>query len=428
MTTVESNHENLAAELRRSTERALRYQSVLLDLAKSDWGDLPTALAKITELDARNLEVTRVSIWLFTPDRSKIVCQDMFSLQENSHSLGSDFLAKDYPRYFKALEKSRNIAAHDAVNDPRTSEFSGGYLASQAITSMLDVPFRLGGEVIGILCHEHVGPPRHWSHEDQEFASSVADIVSLVYAAEARRQAERALQKKSEELEQSNKELERFAYVASHDLQEPLYLIIAFSDRLQSRHADGLGDAGLELVRRIQRSAERMRHLVDDLLAFSRLGSKSRPFQRVELEDILAEVQKDLELRFRESHGKLHVEKLPAVEADPSQIRQLLQNLIVNALKFRRPELNPLVSVRSRDLDNGFCEITVEDNGIGFEEKYIEQIFRPFSRLHSYAEYQGSGIGLAVCQKIVQRHGGEITAHSQVGAGSKFIFTLPLAK
>jgi light-regulated signal transduction histidine kinase (bacteriophytochrome) len=284
----------------------------------------------------------------------------------------------------------------------------------------------LGGEVVGIVCHEHIGPARVWSLEDQEFASSVADMVSLAFITAGRLKAEKALQEKTEELERSNKELEQFAYVASHDLQEPLHLIMAFADRLQSLQDEVKKDKMPDYVHRMQRSARRMRLLIDDLLQFSRVTTRAKPFVRVDLRAGVLEVIKDLELRLTETEGEVVLGALPEVFADALQMRQLFQNLIVNALKFRRPGVPPRVSIGSRNLESGFVRITVKDNGIGFDEKYLEQIFRPFSRLHSYFEYEGSGIGLAICQKIVSRHGGEITAKSVPGEGSEFTFTLPL--
>jgi signal transduction histidine kinase len=421
-----TDRQNAEEALRQGTEKALRYQAGLLELAKSDVTDLGEALAKIAEVDARTLGVERVGIWLFSPNRNRIVCQDLYLNKQNRHEQGMELLAEDYPVYFQALKESRILPADDALEDPRTHEFAEGYLKPYGISSMMDVPFRLGGEVVGIVCHEHIGPARVWSLEDQEFASSVADMVSLAFITAGRLKAEKALQEKTEELERSNKELEQFAYVASHDLQEPLHLIMAFADRLQSLQDEVKKDKMPDYVHRMQRSARRMRLLIDDLLQFSRVTTRAKPFVRVDLRAGVLEVIKDLELRLTETEGEVVLGALPEVFADALQMRQLFQNLIVNALKFRRPGVPPRVSIGSRNLESGFVRITVKDNGIGFDEKYLEQIFRPFSRLHSYFEYEGSGIGLAICQKIVSRHGGEITAKSVPGEGSEFTFTLPL--
>ena len=232
------------------------------------------------------------------------------------------------------------------------------------------------------------------------------------------------------ELQRSNRELEQFASVASHDLQEPLRKIQAFGDRLQARYAEALGEGGREYLDRMRAAAARMSTLINDLLTFSRVTTRAQPFALVDLAAEARQVVSDLEGRTAQTGGRIELGELPVLHADPTQVRQLLQNLIANGLKFHRPEEPPLVRVEGRLLDEGppgerVCEITVRDNGIGFEEKYRERIFQLFQRLHGRGEYEGTGIGLAICRKIVERHGGTITAHGTPGQGSTFIVTLP---
>lgn len=240
-------------------------------------------------------------------------------------------------------------------------------------------------------------------------------------------------------LERSNRELEDFASVASHDLQEPLRKIQAFGDRLKVRSGVALGEEGRDSLERMQNAAARMRTLIDDLLSFSRITTQARPFTPVPLTQVAREVVSDLEERIRQTAGRVEVGDLPTVAADRTQMRQLLQNLIANGLKFHRPEVPPVLRVLGRVLpDDGAgpggdrppgprrCEIVVEDNGIGFEEKYLDRIFNVFQRLHGRGEYEGTGMGLAICRKITERHGGSITARSTPGRGSTFLVTLPL--
>ena len=237
-----------------------------------------------------------------------------------------------------------------------------------------------------------------------------------------------------EALGRSNRELEQFASVASHDLQEPLRKIQAFGDRLQAKYADGLGEQGREYVERMQASAARMRNLIDALLTFSRVTTKAQPFVLVDLAATAREVVSDLEGRLQQSGGRVEVGSLPTIDADPSQMRQLLQNLVANALKFHKPGEPPLVRVEARLLNgasgNGRTdlryEIAVSDNGIGFDEIYLDRIFEVFQRLHSRQEYEGTGVGLAICHKIVERHGGSITAKSAPDQGATFLVTLPV--
>jgi light-regulated signal transduction histidine kinase (bacteriophytochrome) len=230
-------------------------------------------------------------------------------------------------------------------------------------------------------------------------------------------------------LQRSNHELQQFASVASHDLQEPLRKIQAFGDRLGVRCADGLGEQGQDYLRRMLDAAGRMRTLINDLLAFTRVATKAQPPVPVDLGAVARDVVSDLEGRLQQTQGRVEVGALPVVQAEPTQMRQLLQNLLGNALKFHRPDVPPVVRVASRvrDTDGGppRCELTVSDNGIGFDEKYLDRIFSVFQRLHGRGEYDGTGMGLAICRKIVEQHGGTITARSTPGEGSTFVVTLP---
>jgi PAS domain S-box-containing protein len=253
-----------------------------------------------------------------------------------------------------------------------------------------------------------------------------------------RKRAQERLEAFAKHLQRSNRELEQFASVAAHDLQEPLRKIQAFGDRLKSKCEDALGDQGREYLERMQGSAARMRNLINDLLAFARVTTKPQPFQPVDLTQVAQEVVSDLESRIQQTSGRVDVADLPTVDADPLQMRQLLQNLIGNGLKFHRAEEPPVVRVEGKILsemdrpfngcgqDGPLCQLTVQDNGIGFEEQYLDRIFEVFQRLHSRLEYEGTGMGLAICRKIVERHGGSITARSTPGEGATFIITLPV--
>jgi PAS domain S-box-containing protein len=226
-------------------------------------------------------------------------------------------------------------------------------------------------------------------------------------------------------LQESNRELEDFAHVASHDLQEPLRKIQAFGDRLKARYAEVLTGEGVDYLDRMQKAAGRMQALINDLLAFSRVTTKAQPFAPVDLGAIAHEVVHDLEERTHQTGGEVVVGPLPAVDADALQMRQLLQNLVGNGLKFHRPGVPPRVEL-SGSASDGTAEIVVSDNGIGFDEKYAERIFTMFERLHGRASYEGTGIGLAICRKIAHRHGGDIRASSTPGAGARFVVTLPV--
>ncbi|KAB2840302.1 hypothetical protein F9K50_06050, partial [bacterium] len=223
----------------------------------------------------------------------------------------------------------------------------------------------------------------------------------------------------------SNKELQDFAYVASHDLQEPLHKIIAFGDRLRANAGEALGEKGLDSLERVQKAALRMRQLIDDLLQYARVTTRAKPFESVDLEGVVRETLGVLEWRVAETGAEVEVGSLPTILADRSQMLQLFQNILGNALKFHKPGERPRVRVSGRIGEDGFAEVEVRDRGIGIEGKFSETIFKPFQRLHGRQEYEGTGMGLAICQKIVQRHGGEISVESELGAGTTFRLRLP---
>lgn len=232
-----------------------------------------------------------------------------------------------------------------------------------------------------------------------------------------------------EELIRSNSEKEQaevFAYLASHDLQEPLQKIISFSELLKAYKNGNLDAKCRDYLERMQNSARRMTQLVQDLLNLSRITTKKPCLETVDLKKVLQEVLLDLELRLEKTGARVESDTLSMIRADRSQMYQLFQNLISNALKFRKKGEPPLIQITSRLLEDGWLEIKFQDNGIGFEERDFERIFKPFERLHSSAEYEGSGIGLALCQRIVSRHRGRITAESALGQGASFTIVLPM--
>jgi PAS domain S-box-containing protein len=262
----------------------------------------------------------------------------------------------------------------------------------------------------------------------QEFNANLESLVAERTAALTT--STEALRQVNTELQRSNQELQDFAYVASHDLQEPLRKIQAFGNLLEEEYGSALAE-GKTYLHRMRNAASRMQVLINDLLMFSRVTSKALPFSAVDLTVIAHEVIIDLEALVQATRGTFTIDQLPVIEADPLQMRQLLQNLLGNALKFHKPEVPPLVHVSAQlcvdpQTDEEQCLLAVEDNGIGFDEKYLDRIFTVFQRLHGRGQYEGTGIGLAVVRKIVERHGGTITAQSAVGEGARFLVTLPV--
>jgi|HubBroStandDraft_4_1064222.scaffolds.fasta_scaffold14955_4 PAS domain S-box-containing protein len=254
------------------------------------------------------------------------------------------------------------------------------------------------------------------------FAKITRDITK-------RRQVELALSTFTARLQRSNEDLQEFAMIASHDLQEPLRKIHMFGDRLKQEFAEPLGPSGQDYINRMQSAASRGQTLIEGLLAYSRVTTKAQRPVLVDLRAIAVEVTADLEGRIAQVGGTIEIGSLPSIEADPLQMRQLLQNLLGNALKFRRPEVPPTVRISATPLETQDArdawQIAVADNGIGFDERYLDRIFKLFQRLHERGTYEGTGMGLAISRKIVERHHGTITARSAPGQGTTMLVTLP---
>lgn len=294
------------------------------------------------------------------------------------------------------------------------------------IKSNLVVPIIMQNQLWGLLIAHQCARPREWNEWETELLRQLADQIGIAVS-QAKLLEQETRQR--EELTRSNEELQQFAFIASHDLQEPLRKITAFGDRLKATCQDALTDKGHDYLQRMQNAAERMQVLIEDLLTLSRITTRAQPFVEVNLARVTKEVLSDLEIRIAQTGAHIEIGELSTIKADPLQMRQLLQNLISNALKFHPEKEPPIVKIHSQKFTNQqlkseYYEIIVEDNGIGFEEKYLDRIFNVFQRLHGRTEYEGTGMGLAICRKIVERHQGSITAKSEPGKGASFIVTI----
>jgi len=254
-----------------------------------------------------------------------------------------------------------------------------------------------------------------------------SDITERKRAEEEREALLEDLQKVNLKLEESNSDLQDFVYVASHDLREPMRKIASFGTLLQISLDGKLDEDQEENFQFMIDGSNRMQTMVDDLLTYSRVSTKTRPFEQVDLRSVIEDLKNvELATLLEETEGTIYIlETLPTLYGDSPQIHQLLQNIIGNGLKFRREDVTPEITIRAQRIKGNMVHVEVQDNGIGIDEKYYEQIFIMFKRLHSRTHYEGTGIGLAVCKKIVRRHGGQIGVKSTPGKGSTFWFTLP---
>ncbi len=327
-----------------------------------------------------------------------------------------------------------NRATEDATGLPREqligSDFGAsfteperareGYRRVLSEGEVRDYPLTIrhtSGRTIDVLYNASVY--RNEAGELQGVFAAARDIT-------ARKRAEEALQRQAAELERSNADLQQFAYVASHDLQEPLRMVASFTQLLQQRYADQLDEAANEFIGFAVDGANRMQHMINDLLVYSRVNTRGADFEPVDMNRILAQVLANLQLAIHEHDAIVTHRPLPAISADATQMEQLLQNLVSNAIKFRG-DAPPRVAI-SAQRKRGEWVFAVQDNGIGISPEYSDRIFLFFQRLHSRDRYAGSGIGLPVCKRIVERHGGRIWVESTPGSGSTFYFSIPERK
>ena len=332
--------------------------------------------------------------------------------------------------------EGRRVIAEDIFNRP---DIGSHLLRSYGIRAFACHPLKAGGRVIGTLSFG-TKTRLNFSSRDLAVMKNVADEAAVamerIRLIEGLRKSKDELELRVEErtaelkkymakLEESNQALQDFAFIASHDMQEPLRKVISFGNMLSKEYMDRLGERGNDYLRRMLGATRRMQSLLKALLEYSRVTAKTDPFVDVDLKQIVDDVLSDLEVMIERAAGQVHVGELPVVQADPTQMGQLFQNLIGNALKFHKKDEKPVVGIRSAAAD-GKLEIVVEDKGIGFDERHLDRILAPFQRLHGRTEYEGAGMGLAICKRIVERHGWRLTAKSAPGKGASFIILLPL--
>ncbi len=314
--------------------------------------------------------------------------------------------------------------------------------ASKNVSQHADFSVRVekqGADELGALCDAFNSMLAQIQQRDEELEQHRAHLADLVHERTRNLEAKTSeLERANVDLERSNAELQQFAFVSSHDLQEPLRKVQAFGNLLLTRYREVLDEQGQDYLNRMSRAAARMGSLIDGLLAYSQVFAEKRPSERVDLSVVANGVVADFERRIEEAGGRVEIGPLPSLVASRIQIEQLLRYLVDNGLKFQQPGVPPVLHIEGQIIKNGdgvqlpgancdqLCQISIRDNGIGFDEKYLDRIFEPYERLHAWGEFEGMGMGLSLCRKIVHRHGGTITARSTPGNGATFIVTLPV--
>jgi len=318
-----------------------------------------------------------------------------------------------------AVYNKKLTVAEDISTDPRWEKFKEFALANGLKACASSPIMGSEGRVLGsfALTFSQAKAPTEF---ELDIIKSLSRIAALAIE---KKQSEENLERYAEELIQSNQELKNFTFVASHDLKEPLRKINLFAEQLIEKDLDQTKRE--DLIKRIQKSSSRMYNLTDDLYNWASIGRMETDFKLGDLNEVVKEVIEDLDGSIQETGAKLKIDPLPELEMEKTQLRQLFQNLISNGIKFHKKGVTPEINITSRCMGDGYCEIDIKDNGIGIDTKYYKKIFEPFSRLNNKGEFPGSGIGLAICEKIVLRHNGEIKIDSSRKLGTKITLRLP---
>ncbi len=403
------------------TEAATHAQraSILLDLARSPnvgTGNLSEALREITEAASRALEVARASIWLYSSDKRDIHCIDLYLSENGTHTSGVALFAKDYPGYFQALLENRTIPAHDAHSDPRTREFSAGYLTPLGINSMLDAPLRVGGQMIGVVCHEHVGPARTWTLDEQNFAGSIADYTALAMQANELRLAREAAQEASRA---------KSALLAnlSHELRTPLNSIIGFSELLRER-ADPPTAAKLATIESAGRTLLAM---IEELLEMASLeaGLTQLDRQAYDLQSLIEAIAGNAQVAIEKQGNRFEVSPVPSMKlyGDSEKVWRILWSLLDNANKFTH---RGTVTLTVDKVGDDRVRFAIGDTGVGIAPEHLTTIFQPFVQADPSLRrrHGGAGLGLAITRRLCDLMGATIEAESELGKGSTFTVTL----
>lgn len=418
-------------ELKKKLQ-TIEFQSALLKLTQTKYISLIKTYENITKTISNKIDSARVGIWLFNEDRTALICYCLFMKNTKKYCFDIVLLKRDAPNYFKALEKNRAVVITDEDDDPVTIELNELYLKPSGISTLLDVPIRSQGRLLGVVCHDHIGPKREWTLEEQTFASSVADIVAIAIESNNREKAENELKLRNEQLEIVNEHKNRFISVISHDLRNPISSIISASSLL-IEHYDDLEKADKQrMLKIIYNASNESLTQFDELIKIVKKEDYQNLFfpERLSLYD---QVREDIKLLFQlaeQKNIKLHnkIKKSVFVEADKIMLKSIMQNLLTNAIKysFKGGEID----ICSNTLNN-MVQIIVRDNGMGISKERQEHLFSDddiFESKKGTKGEKGTGLGLRIVKDFIEKHNGIIKVESKRGKGTTISFTIPEAK
>jgi PAS domain S-box-containing protein len=432
-----TERKRVARQERRRVSLLQEHQAGLLELTQNEAiisGDLHRAFQAITETASRVLAVERVSIWLFQENRSAIRLQDLYESSARQHSSGTILQADQFPSYFQAVEREEHtLAAHDAHVDPRTCEFSSSYLTPLGIGAMLDAPIRHKGKVVGVLCHEHLGPPRTWSTDEKTVAVSFATMVTLAMESMERQESEKALRQAKERAENASAAKNEFLASVSHEIRTPMNAIIGMADLLWETDLDPEQRKYLRIFRR---AGSNLLSLINDILDLSKVevGHLELESTDFDLSDLVEKAIEILAMKANEKGLELacHLSSdIPcAVIGDPHRLHQILINIISNAIKFTDSGSVTVRVMQDPELPTpGAIRFSISDTGIGIPPDKLVSIFESFTQAHASTtrKYGGTGLGLTISRQIAQLMNGRIWVESTLGQGSTFHCCVQLA-
>jgi PAS domain S-box-containing protein len=427
---LEAEQERQARDLRlQKHKNALAYLASQKILHS---GDLELAARSITEITAITLSTARANLWLQQSEPLVLECIDCYDLCSGMHTRGETLDTREFPAYLAALQVERSIAATDARTDPRTRMLQEVYLKKHGISSLLDSPIRLEGQIVGVLCIEHIGVPRQWTVEEQSFAGSAADLASLALEAWNRRKAQEQLKAALKMAETANRAKSSFLANMSHEIRTPLNAIIGYSELLQEEMEDRGYKELIPDLCRINAAGKHLHALISDILDISKIEAGKMPLrpESFDIAGLIAEIVSTAGSLVDKNRNTLEVMTAPdlgTMVGDKTRVRQILLNLLSNAGKFTDTGVVKLEAVREAARFGDWIRFTVSDTGIGIAEDALKELFEDFTQVDTSPtrKYGGTGLGLAISRRLCRMMGGEIGVQSKLNQGSSFTIRLP---